>query len=155
MDRPPLLVSACLAGAACRYDGGALPDAEVVALAAAGEAIAVCPEVAAGLPTPRAAAEIVGGDGYDVLDGRARVLTADGEDCTDAFRRGAELVAAEAVAQGVRAAVLQARSPSCGTGAIHDGAFAGRVVPGDGVLTAALLRAGVSVEARRGVLPGP
>ncbi|GEN80881.1 DUF523 domain-containing protein [Actinotalea fermentans] len=104
MDRPPLLVSACLAGAACRYDGGALPD---------------------------------------------------GEDCTDAFRRGAELVAAEAVAQGVRAAVLQARSPSCGTGAIHDGAFAGRVVPGDGVLTAALLRAGVSVEARRGVLPGP
>lgn len=99
------------------------------------------------------AAEIVGGDGYDVLDGRASVLTVDGEDCTEPFRRGAELIAAEAVARGVTAAVLQARSPSCGAGAIHDGRFAGRVVPDDGVLTAALQRAGMSVEARRGRMP--
>ncbi len=152
--QPPVLVSACLAGVPCRYDGGALPDTEVVALVAAGRAVAVCPEVAAGMPTPRGAAEIVGGDGYDVLDRRARVLTVDGEDCTEAFRHGAELVTGEATALGVRTAVLQARSPSCGAGAIHDGRFAGRVVPGDGVLAAALLRAGVSVESRRG-LPTP
>lgn len=147
---PPLLVSACLAGVHCRYDGATLPDAEIVALVAAGDAVAVCPETAAGLPTPRGAAEIVGGDGYDVLDGRACVLTVTGEDCTEAFRRGAEQVSREATARGVRTAVLQARSPSCGAGAIHDGRFAGRVIPGDGVLAAALLRAGVSVESRRG-----
>lgn len=149
-----MLVSACLAGVPCRYDGGALPDAEVVALVAAGEAVAVCPEVAAGLPTPRGAAEIVGGDGHDVLDGRARVVTASGEDCTAAFRRGAALVIAEVTARGLTTAVLQARSPSCGAGAIHDGRFAGRVVPGDGVLAAALVRAGVRVESRRGLPAG-
>lgn len=150
MARPPLLVSACLAGVPCRYDGAALPDDELVALVAAGAAVAVCPEVAAGLPTPRDAVEIVGGDGHDVLDGRARVVAASGADCTEAFRVGAEHVVARAAELGATDAFLQARSPSCGAGLIHDGAFAGRLVTGDGVLAAALQRAGVRVESRRG-----
>lgn len=150
MARPPLLVSACLAGVPCRYDGAALPDAELVALVGAGSAVAVCPEVAAGLPTPRDAVEIVGGDGHDVLDGRARVVTASGADRTEAFRRGAEQIVEQARELGTTTAVLQARSPSCGAGLIHDGTFGGRLVDGDGVLAAALRRAGVHVESRRG-----
>lgn len=153
MADAPVLVSACLAGVPCRYDGAALPDDGVLALVAAGRAVPVCAEVTAGLPTPRAAAELVGGDGHDVLDGRARVLTAQGEDCTEAFLRGAELVTADAVARGVTQAVLQARSPSCGAGVVHDGTFAGRLVDGDGVLAAALRRAGVGVTSRRGQPP--
>ncbi len=152
VDAPVTLVSACLAGAACRYDGRALPDADAVAMVEQGRGHAVCPEVAAGLPVPRAAAEIVGGDGHAVLDGRARVLGVDGADHTAAFLRGAARVLAEARTLGVTHAVLQARSPSCGYGVVHDGTFQGGTVPGDGVLAAALVRAGVSVESRRGAV---
>lgn len=110
-----------------------------------GHARLVCPEVDGGLATPRPAAEIVGGDGHDVLDGLARVLTIDGEDVTDAFVRGADIAVRAAVEAGAKRAVLKARSPSCGCGRTYDGTFSGVLRTGDGVTAAALRRSGIHV----------
>lgn len=100
----------------------------------------VCPEVDGGLGTPRPPAEIVGGDGADVLAGRAQVMTVDGADVTEAYIAGADRALVAAQRSGARAAILKARSPSCGCGAIYDGTFSRTLTPGDGV-TAALLQA--------------
>ena len=137
----PVLVSACLAGRACRFDGSADPDDEVGRLVAEGRAVLVCPEVDGGLGTPRPPAEIAGGDGADVLAGRARVVTRDGTDVTDAYVAGARRALEAARETGATAAILKARSPSCGIGGIYDGSFSRSLRDGDGV-TAALLRAG-------------
>ncbi|MGE5623471.1 MAG: DUF523 domain-containing protein [Methanocella sp.] len=142
---PPILVSACLAGEACRYDGGSCPDQEVLALKAAGRIVPVCPELLGGLATPRGSAEIVGGSGGDVLDGRARVLDCYGQDVTDAFVAGARQVAALAESLQVREAILKDFSPSCGCTLIYDGSFSRRRVPGEGVLAALLRRRGLRV----------
>ncbi|WP_040162836.1 DUF523 domain-containing protein [Microbacterium gorillae] len=144
------IVSACLAGTPCRYDGRAKPDAEIVAAARRGEVVPLCAEVAGGLSTPRPPAEIRGGDGADVLAGRARVVTDAGDDVTAAFVAGAREVADRAVGLGASHAVLQERSPSCGCGRIYDGGFTGTLVPGDGVTAAALRERGITIEARRG-----
>ncbi|NVZ75134.1 DUF523 domain-containing protein, partial [Pseudomonas gingeri] len=85
-----ILVSRCLLGHLVRYDGGASgPYAQLAAWQAEGRVVALCPEVAGGLPTPRAAAEIPGGQGVQVLEGRARVITTEGEDVSAAFLDGA------------------------------------------------------------------
>lgn len=135
----PVLVSACLAGRACRFDGSANPDDAVARLVAEGRAVLVCPEVDGGLGTPRPAAEITGGDGADVLEGRARVLTGAGEDVTNAYVSGAERALEAAREAGATVAILKARSPSCGKGAVYDGSFSRSLQDGDGV-TASLLR---------------
>ncbi|MFF8773160.1 DUF523 domain-containing protein [Kitasatospora sp. NPDC015120] len=142
-----VLVSACLAGVPCRYDGRARTARVVEDLVAGGRAVVVCPEGAGGLPTPRPAAEIVGGDGADVLDGRARVVDAAGTDCTEEFTAGARAALAAAEASGARRALLTARSPSCGCGQVYDGTFGGTLRPGDGVTAALLRRAGIAVDA--------
>ena len=153
-NQGPVLVSACLAGRACRFDGSANPDDFVGRLVASGRAVLVCPEVDGGLGTPRPPAEIVGGSGEDVLAGRARVVTSDGADVTDAYIAGAERALAAALRTGARAAVLKARSPSCGRGAIYDGTFSRTTTAGDGV-TAALLRAnGIDVVSDEGAQDG-
>jgi uncharacterized protein YbbK (DUF523 family) len=142
----PVLVSACLAGRACRFDGSANPDDEVARLVAEGRAVLVCPEVDGGLGTPRPAAEIVGGSGKDVIEGTARVITNTGQDVTDAFLRGAQRALKMAQRTGATTAILKARSPSCGAGAVYDGSFSRTMQPGDGV-TAALLRSnGIEVS---------
>ena len=135
----PVLISACLAGRACRFDGSSNQDALVSRLVAEGRAVLVCPEVDGGLGTPRPPAEIVGGDGSDVLAGRAQVVTQQGKDVTDAYLEGARLALEACVSSGAGVAILKARSPSCGLGSIYDGTFSRRLVAGDGV-TAALLR---------------
>jgi uncharacterized protein YbbK (DUF523 family) len=136
-----VLVSACLAGAPCRYDGKACPVARVQKLLAKGEAIALCPEQLAGLPTPRGSHEIVQG-----RDNERRVLARNGEDATAAYRLGAERTLTVCRALGITHAILKSRSPSCGCGHIYDGSFSGRVTEGEG-LTAALLRAnGLTIE---------
>lgn len=150
MTRHLQLVSACLAGVPCRYDGAARTDPEVAEAVRAGLALPACAEQLGGLPTPRPPAEIVGGDGADVLDGGARILTDTGEDVTAPFVAGAEAVAALAAEHGITEAVLQARSPSCGCGAVYDGSHSGELVDGDGVLAALLKRSGVSVTSVRG-----
>lgn len=143
---PPLLVSACLAGLPCRYDGRSKPDAKIIALVEKGEAIPVCAEALGGLPTPRPPAEITGGSGRDVLGGTARVLTASGDDVTAEFISGAQEVARLARKVGAREAILQDRSPSCGCTQIYDGTHSGQRIAGEGVLAAALDGMGITVR---------
>ena len=130
-----ILVSACLLGVACRYDGKSKPHPAVLELQARHELIPVCGEIFGGLPTPRTPAERVGG----------RVLTEDGRDVTQEYHRGAEEVLALARRLDCKVALLKERSPSCGTGEIYDGSFTRTLTAGDGV-TAELLRAnGIAV----------
>lgn len=142
-----ILISACLLGQPVRYDGEAktLEHAELDALVAAGRVLAYCPEVGGGLPVPREPAEIVGGDGFAVIDGRARVMTRDGTDVSRFFIDGARRALALCREQDIRLAVLTEKSPSCGSGEIYDGSFSRRRLPGQGVTTALLERAGVRV----------
>lgn len=140
-----LIMSACLAGEQCRYTGDGFDYPELRKLVEEGKAVPVCPEVLGGLPVPREPNEIVGGDGFDVLDGRARVITARGEDKTGAFLRGAEAVLAIARKHGARVAILKERSPSCGSGMIYDGTFRGKKIPGCGCTAALLIREGLRV----------
>lgn len=107
--------------------------------------VAVCPEVAGGLPTPRPSAEIPGGQGMDVWEGRAQVLTANGEDFSEAFLDGARQALALVQLHGIRIAVLKANSPSCGNLLTYDGTFSGVKVTGEGVTAALLKRHGVLV----------
>ncbi len=123
------MVSACLAGTPCRYDGRSNLRPEIAELVRRGEAVPVCPEVLGGLPTPRTPSEQKNG----------RVVAATGEDVTDAFVSGAEAALYIAEEYGCCAAVLKARSPSCGCGRVYDGTFTHTLVDGDG-LFAALLR---------------
>ncbi|HHW98886.1 MAG TPA: DUF523 domain-containing protein [Firmicutes bacterium] len=148
-ERTPILFSACLAGLPCRYDGKSKPNEEVMALVAAGLAIPVCPEQLGGLSTPRSAAEIVGGDGHDVLAGKARVFNRDGIDVSQQFIRGAQAVGELARFGGVKVAILQERSPSCGTTQIYDGTFSGQLRSGQGVTGARLALLGLVVRPPR------
>lgn len=144
MDK--ILVSRCLLGHAVRYDGGAHgPIALLLQWQAEGRVVALCPELAGGLPTPRPPAEIPGGQGAAVLDGRLAVRTVAGEDVGAAFLAGAQAALALVRQHGIRVAVLKARSPSCGNLENYDGSFSGRRVPGEGVTAALLRRAGVRV----------
>ncbi|MCH5583828.1 DUF523 domain-containing protein [Shimazuella sp. AN120528] len=140
------LVSACLMGVHCRFDGKHSLDTEVQKLVKEGKAVPVCPEQMGGLSTPRLPAEIVGGDGEDVLDGKAKVITIEGEDVTDAFIRGAEEALRVAKSVGATEAILKERSPSCGSCVIYDGTFQGKKQAGNGVTAALLKRNGISVS---------
>ena len=143
---PKVLVSRCLLGHRVRYDGGASgPYAQLAQWQAEGRVIALCPEVAGGLPTPRAAAEIPGGQGVEVLAGKAAVITSEGEDVTEAFVSGARQALALVERHGIRLAILKANSPSCGNRLTYDGSFSGVKVEGQGVTAALLTRAGVQV----------
>jgi uncharacterized protein YbbK (DUF523 family) len=133
------LVSACLAGIPCRYDGQAKGREEMIALVQSGEAHPFCPEALGGLKIPRVPSEIVGGDGEDVLDGYAKVMSRDGQDVTDEFVRGAQAVLELCHKLGADEVLMKAKSPSCGIGRIYDGSFSGTLRAGDGV-TAALLK---------------
>ena len=148
-----ILVSACLLGVACRYDGQSCPEAGLRDLAAWGRLVPICPEVAGGLPTPRPPAEIEGAaeglDGRAVLQGRTRVVRRDGVDVSAAFIAGAQTALALARRLGIRRAILKAHSPSCGTGRIHNGLFDGRLVAGDGVTAALLEQAGIGVSSEQ------
>lgn len=130
-----MIVSACLAGLPCRYDGKARPCAEVMELVRAGKAIPLCPEQLGGLPTPRPPCEL--------LDGR--VVDAQGTDRTQEYRRGAEAVLTAARMYGATQALLQKRSPSCGSGWIYDGTFSKKLVQGDGITARLLAENGIQV----------
>jgi uncharacterized protein YbbK (DUF523 family) len=129
-DSGPVLVSACLCGLPCRYDGSLTPLPAVLDLVRQGRAIPVCPEQLGGLPTPRLAIELRNG----------RAFAKDGRDLTEEVARGSQASADLARLAGCRAALLKARSPTCGSGRIYDGTFSGKLIPGDGML-AGLLRA--------------
>lgn len=150
MDGKMKIVSACLLGTPCRYDGKSQLNGEAARLFNEGNCVPVCPECLGGLPIPRASAEIVGGSGEDVLDGRARVMARqeNGEmtDVTASFIDGAQKTLEAARRSGAAEALLKAKSPSCGCGMIYDGSFSRTLKSGNGVTAALLMRHGIAVR---------
>jgi uncharacterized protein YbbK (DUF523 family) len=146
-----VLISACLLGENVRYHGGdARVDSDILERwRAEGRLVPTCPETAAGLPVPRPPAEIVGGDGREVLKGEAFVGDRTGRDVTEAFLRGAREALEAARAQGARLAVLKDGSPSCATSYVYDGTFRGQRSAGVGVTAAVLAEKGIRVFSER------
>ncbi len=130
-----ILVSACLLGHNCKYNGGNNDNAAVHGYLAGKDWVCFCPERAGGLPAPRLPSEIRDG----------KVYSRSGEDVTEEFRAGAERALAFCKSHGVTRAILKARSPSCGVHAVYDGSFTGRVVPGMGVTARLLAENGVAL----------
>ncbi len=145
LDKIMIIVSACLAGVRCRYDGKSAAVKEVKSLVREGKALPLCPEQLGGLPTPRFPSEIVNGDGEDVLKGNSSVIDEEKRDVTEQFVRGAQGIADLAGLVGAKRAILKAGSPSCGYGWIKRN---GRLVKGNGVTAALLLRLGMEVIER-------
>jgi uncharacterized protein YbbK (DUF523 family) len=139
-----IIISACLAGINCKYDGGNNLNKKILELVKKGKAIPLCPEQLGGLTTPREPAEC-NGDGSMVLNGKAKVITRSGRDVTDNFIKGAKEVLRLAKKLKVKKAILKARSPSCGADKIYDGSFSGRLIDGNGVLAALLKKNGIKV----------
>jgi uncharacterized protein YbbK (DUF523 family) len=154
-----ILVSSCLIGKKCAYNGEARTSEEIKGMCAAG-CVPVCPEVDGGLGCPRERHEIVGGSGVQVLEGSARVISESGRDRTSNFLRGAELALRAAKENDINIAIMKSRSPSCAKNIIHAGAFNGQVRQGCGVTTALLEKNGIKVftekeidEAKREIAP--
>jgi len=143
--RGPILVSACLLGARCRYDGGSRPSGSVRDFVRNHHVIPICPETLGGLKRPRPPSELHGCDGCDVLEGRGKVLGRDGDDLTENFIRGARKTLEVARRSGAQVAILKSRSPSCGTRSIYDGSFRGRTIEGMGVTARLLASNGIEV----------
>ena len=139
-----ILVSECLAGVNCRMDGGNKLVPAIRELVSAGEAVPVCPEVLGGLPTPREPSEQRGD----------RVYSKSGTDVTAAFQRGAEEALRICRERGCTAAIVKAKSPSCGYCLVHNGCFDGGLVEGNGVFTQMLLDAGIPVMTEQDFLRG-
>ncbi|MGI8908710.1 MAG: DUF523 domain-containing protein [Candidatus Sumerlaeaceae bacterium] len=139
------IIGSCLIGVCATWRGGSNIGLDFQQMMERGELLPVCPEQLGGLPTPRPPAEIIGGSGEDVLDGRARVLTQQGVDVTENYLRGAREVLR--LAQMIRAeqVILKERSPSCASREIYDGTFSGTLRGGCGVTTALLRRNGFEV----------
>lgn len=140
-----LLVSACLAGCRCRYDGKSYEDEILRVLVEKGLALSACPEVLGGFAIPRPRAEIVEGTGEDVLLRRARVINEKGEDVTPQFVRGAFKFLDLAIKNNIKYAILKDKSPSCGVYNIYDGSFAGKLKQGRGVSSALLRKWGIII----------
>ena len=110
------IVSACLAGIKCRYDGKDNENNDIIKLVKEGKAIPVCPEVLGGLPIPRVPCEII-----EDKSGKLKVINKEGKDCTLEFLQGAQKALAIAEVVGADTAILKSKSPSCGCGKIYDG----------------------------------
>ncbi|MFA5145857.1 MAG: DUF523 domain-containing protein [Candidatus Omnitrophota bacterium] len=143
--RSSILISACLAGINCNHRGENELLGSLKPLMSQFTVVAVCPEVLGGLPVPREAAEISGGEGKDVLDGTARVVTRSGRDVTAKFVLGAREALKIAAIYRPVAAILRSNSPSCGYGRIYDGSFKKRLRRGSGLLAALLKRDRIKV----------
>ena len=130
-----LLISACLLGVGCRYDGCRIAKVDAAALSEKFDLVPICPEIYGGLPTPRTPSERIGD----------RVVMKDGTDVTENFVRGMEHTLDIAKACGARLALMKAKSPSCGKGDIYDGSFSGKLTEGNGYTVDALLKEGFSV----------
>ena len=130
-----ILISACLLGIPCRYDGKTVKSETIALLAEKYNLIPVCPEIYGGLPTPRIPSERVGD----------KTLMRDGTDVTENYKRGAECALMLCKIYGCDIAVLKERSPSCGSGKIYDGSFSGTLTDGDGVTAEYLKKNGITV----------
>lgn len=141
-----IIVSACLAGVHCKYNGGTNLNPALLTYLQEQHWVPVCPEQLGGLTTPRSPAEIQAGNGEMVLQGEARVKTADGRDVTGAFVLGAEETLRIVQLVGATEAILKEGSPSCGSCRIYDGTFGGQRIAGMGVTAALLQKHGVTVR---------
>jgi uncharacterized protein YbbK (DUF523 family) len=138
----PVLISSCLLGISCRYDGGHSRVAELVAKAHDLHLIPICPEQLGGLPTPRSPVTILNGDGREVLAGQGKVINSSGQDVTAAFLKGARETLRLAEISGAKTALLKNKSPSCGLATPYCETDKGC---GLGVTAALLIRAGIRV----------
>ena len=134
-----ILVSACLAGINCKYNGGNNYNEKVFNLVKEGKAIPVCPEQLGGLTTPREPSEI------KIIDGKRYVINKEGIDVTEEFEKGAEEVLTLVKKLDIKKAILQSRSPSCGINKIYSGNFDRNLVDGNGILADLLLENGIEV----------
>lgn len=148
-----ILVSSCLAGMKVRYNGTDCLDETIQKWIDDHQAIAVCPELLGGFSTPREPAEIVGGDGEDVLAGKARVINRLGLDVTDMYIKGAYKTLEQARKVSATLVVLKENSPSCGSTMIYNGQFKGEKIAGNGVTAALLKRNGIVVISENDKLP--
>lgn len=135
MDKKKVLVSACLLGRNCKYNGGNNYSEKVMQFLKDKEVIEVCPEVAGGLPVPRPSVEFVNGV----------AMNRNGENVDRYFREGVRRVMEQIRGMEIELAVLQPRSPSCGARQVYDGSFTGTLIPGEGLLARALREAGIPV----------
>ncbi len=142
-NRPEYIISACLCGRPCRYDGRAKAAPRLVELVNAGKAVLVCPECLGGLKTPRPPAEIIGD----------KVVDLNGKDVSAQFAKGAKRVLGIAKKYGITKAILKERSPSCGSSMIYDGTFSNKLIPGQGVTTRLLRQNEVTIYSEE-QLPG-
>ena len=134
-----ILVSACLVGVNCKYNGGNNFNEKILNLVKEGKAILVCPEQLGGLTTPRLPSEI------KVINGKKCVVRNDGIDVTKEYERGALEVLELAKKLGITKAILKSKSPSCGCGTIYDGTFTGNKISGNGITTDLLIENGIEV----------
>ena len=132
-----ILVSKCLLGVACKYDGTHNRNEKVLSFLKGKEYVSFCPEVAGGLKIPRQPSEI--------LAGTDQVISKTGEDVTEFFEKGAKLTLKFAIQQGVSMAILKSASPSCGAGEVYDGTFTHTKINGNGITAQLLLDNGISV----------
>jgi uncharacterized protein YbbK (DUF523 family) len=130
-----ILVSACLLGTACRYDGKSKVNIQVTDLMKKHNLIPVCAEIFGGLSTPRPPAEIVGD----------KVINSESNDVTENYVRGAIEVLKLARLYDAKIAILKERSPSCGSGRVYDGTFSGTLTDGDGICARLLKENGITV----------
>ncbi|MED4205960.1 DUF523 domain-containing protein [Neobacillus mesonae] len=140
-----ILVSSCLAGLEVRYNSTHSLNKEIHKLVDENKAVTICPELLGGFSTPREPAEIVGGDGGDVLDGKAAVMEKSGKDVTEIYIKGAYAALKKAKEINASVVVLKENSPSCGSSMIYNGEFKGKKIVGNGVTSALLKRNGVKV----------
>ena len=138
----PVLISSCLLGIGCRYDGSHSRVEDIIKKAQEIQFIPICPEQLGGLPTPRAQSNIVKGDGKGVLTGNARVINSLGEDVTGAFIKGAQESLKLARITGAKKAILKDKSPSCGLNTPYCETDTGH---GIGVTAALFLSAGIEI----------
>lgn len=134
-----ILVSACLVGINCKYNGGNNLNKKIFELVKSGDAIPLCPEQLGGLCTPRYPAEI------KYSNGKRYVINSRGEDVTSEFECGALEVMKIVKRMGINKAILQMRSPSCGIGKIYSGNFDKKLVDGNGILAQILIDNGIEV----------
>ncbi|MDQ0201220.1 2-thiouracil desulfurase family protein [Neobacillus ginsengisoli] len=140
-----ILVSSCLAGLQVRYNGTHSLNNKISKLVEENKAITICPELLGGFSTPREPAEIVGGNGEDVLDGNAKVVDKSGKDVTELYIKGAYATLEKAKEINATIVVLKEDSPSCGSSKIYNGEFIGKKIVGIGVTSALLKRNGLKV----------
>jgi len=142
-----ILISACLLGDNVRYDGNnsLFHSDRLQFWQQQGRLLRLCPEVAGGLPVPRVAAEIDGGDAKAVIKGEVQIRRQDGVDVSDAFMTGAEIALALCMKHDIRIAILKEGSPSCGVNKVNDGSFSGTKISGQGLTACMLAQHGIAV----------